>query len=64
MDCGEEVSGGLVVARCDGAELLEFAEEVFDEMARLIHLLVEGAWAFAVALGRDHRDFARGAAPR
>jgi NAD(P)-dependent dehydrogenase (short-subunit alcohol dehydrogenase family) len=31
---------GLVVARCDTAELLEFAEEVFDEMAPSIHMEV------------------------
>ena len=55
MDGGEEVSGGLVVARGDGAELLELAEEVFDEMARLVHLFVERAGDFAVAPGRDDR---------
>ncbi len=59
MDCGEEISGGFVVARCDGAKLLELAEEIFDEMPRLVHLFVEGARDFAVALGGDHRRFAR-----
>ena len=58
MDCGEEISGGLVVARCNGAKLLELAEEVFDEMARLVHLLIEDARGLAVALGGDDRDFA------
>src|SRR5260370_12611189 len=58
MDCGEEISGGFVVARCDGAKLLELAEEIFDEMPRLVHLFVEGARDFAVALGGDHRRFA------
>ena len=57
MDCGEEVSGGFVVARCDGAELLELAVEVFDEMARLVHLSVKGALDFTVAPGRDNRRF-------
>ena len=40
VDGGKEVSGGFVVARCDCAELLEFAEEVLDEMARLVEFLV------------------------
>jgi hypothetical protein len=33
MNAGEEVSGGLVAAGRDGAELLELAEEVLNEMA-------------------------------
>jgi hypothetical protein len=44
VDCGEE---------CDGAILLEFAEEVFDEVARLVRLFVVVALDLAVALGRD-----------
>ena len=60
MDCGEEISGGFVVARSDGAELLELAEEIFDEMARLVHLFVEETREFAVALGRDDWRLARG----
>ena len=55
MDGGEEISGGFVVARSDGAELLELAEEILDEMARLVHLFVEETREFAVALGRDDR---------
>ena len=39
MDCGEEVFGGFVITGCDGAELFEFAEEVFDEMVRLVGFL-------------------------
>jgi len=39
------------VARCNGAILLEPAEEILDEMARLVGLLVEFALDFAVALG-------------
>jgi len=34
--------------------LLELAEEILDEMARLVSLLVELALDLAVALGRDH----------
>lgn len=55
MDCSEEVSGGFVITGCDGTELFEFAEEVFDEMARLVGLFVVMALDFAVALWRDHR---------
>jgi len=36
--------------------LLEFAEEIFDEMARLVHLPVKGALDFATTLGRDHQQ--------
>jgi len=54
VNCGEEISGGFVVARCDGAILLEFAEEVLDQMARLVGVLIEIALDLAVALGRDH----------
>ena len=60
MDAGEEVAGELVVARGDGAELLELAEEVLDQMARLVELLVVRPRRGAVALGRDHRELAGG----
>jgi hypothetical protein len=58
MDCGEEIGSGLVVARCDGAELLEATVEVFDEMARLVDLLVERARVLAVAFWRDDAGLA------
>ena len=54
MDSSKEVSRGFVVARGDGAILLEPAEEILDEMARLVSLLVELALDLAIALGRDH----------
>jgi hypothetical protein len=54
VDCSKEVSRGFVVARGDGAILLEPAEEILDEMARLVSFLVELAPDLAVALGRDH----------
>jgi hypothetical protein len=40
VDCGEEISGGFVVASGDGAVLLELAEEIFDEVARLVGFFV------------------------
>ena len=56
MDGGEEVPGELVVARGDGAELLELTEEVLDQMACLVEFFVVRARCRAIALGRDHRD--------
>ena len=60
MDGGEEVSSELVIAGGDGAVLLELAEEVFDQMARLVEFLVVRPGRRAIALGRDHRDFVGG----
>jgi hypothetical protein len=54
MDCGEEISGGFVVARGDGAVLLELAEEVLDEVACLVGFFIVVALDFAIAPGRDH----------
>ena len=39
-------------------KLLEPAVEVFNEMAGLVHLVVEGARGFAVALWRNDEGFA------
>ena len=57
MDRSQEVRGGFVVACGDGAILLEFAEEVLDEVAGLVDLPVVSALGFAIAFGRDHRGF-------
>lgn len=59
-DGGEEVSGELVVACGDGAEVLELVEEAFDEVALAIERGVDGALNLAVALGRDVRGGAVG----
>jgi hypothetical protein len=61
MDCGEEISGGFVVACRDSAELLEIAEEVLDEMTRLESGLVIGPLVLAIAPGWDHGSFSRSA---
>ena len=55
LDSSEEVSGGFVIAGRNGAVLFEFAEEVLDEMARLVGLFVVMALDFTVPLWRDHR---------
>ena len=51
MDGGEEDLRGFVVPRCDCAELPELAEEVLDQMARLVEFLVVVALHRPVALG-------------
>jgi len=60
MDCGQEISRGFVVTRGDRAELLEFAEEIPDQMPRLIKLLVIRARLLAVAFGWNNRFFSCG----
>lgn len=45
MDGGEKVARGLVVAAGNGAELLEFGEEVLDQVARLVEVAVVTLWA-------------------
>ena len=44
----EEVSGGFVIACSNSAELLEFEEEVFDQMPGLIEFFVVLTWLFPV----------------
>ena len=51
---GEKVSAGFVVARGDGAKLLELGEEILDQMARLVEVTVIVAADLAVGLGWDH----------
>jgi hypothetical protein len=57
--CGCEVNGSEEVARCfvvsggDGAELLEFGEEVFDEVACFVEFLVVLSLHISICLGRD-----------
>ena len=53
MNCGEEVSCGFVVAGCDGPELFEFGEEVFDQVARLVEVFVEIPGRLAVGFRWD-----------
>ena len=53
MDGAEEVTGGFVVACGDGSELLEFAEEVFDEVARLVDMAIIIAAAHPIFTGWD-----------
>jgi len=54
VDGSEEISCGFVVAGGDGAELFEFAEEVFDQVARLVEVPVALARRGSVLPGWDH----------
>src|SRR5450432_4374535 len=57
LKCREKVPGGLVIARRDGAELLDPAEEVFDQMACLVQRLVICSLGLAIAFRRDNSGF-------
>jgi len=58
MNHRREARVGFVVAGSDAAEFLDFAEEVLDQMAPLVHLEVAGNVGGPVALWRDHRHSA------
>ena len=58
VDGGEEISGGFVIACGDGSELFELAEEILDQVARLVELAVKRAGGGAVSPERDDGGFA------
>jgi hypothetical protein len=53
VDGGKEVSCCFVVASGDGAEELEFGEEVLDEVPRFVEFLVILSLYFSICFGRD-----------
>lgn len=53
VDCGFEAAISLVVAGGDTSELLEIAEEVFDEMAPSVHGEVAGDFGGAICFWWD-----------
>ena len=59
VDGAEKVARGFVVASCEGAILLELGEEIFNQMPRLIEVLVVAAGSLAVSLGRDDQLLSR-----
>ena len=63
IDGGEEVAGGFVVARGDGAVLFQTTKEVLDQVASLIKCFVVVLLLFAVFLRRND-DFLSGFAQR
>jgi len=58
VDGGKEIPGGFVVARCDCPELLEFAEEILDQVALFVGFSIEFARHQAVWSRRDDGGFA------
>ena len=58
MDGGKEISGGFVIAGCDRPELLEFAEEILDQVALFVEFSIEFARRQAVWSRRDDGGFA------
>lgn len=60
MDCGEKISRGFIVARGDGTILFELAEEILDEMSRLVGVPIEIPLGFAVAFGRNDERLSAG----
>ena len=57
MERGQEVPGGLIVTRGDGAELLDPTEEVLDQMTSFIQHFVIGSGVCSVLFWRDHGGF-------
>src|SRR3954449_13064737 len=55
MDGGGVAGVGFVIASGDGPELFQLGEDVLDEVAPAVHLVVEADGSLAVGLGRDHR---------
>src|SRR3546814_3813089 len=56
MKRGGVAGVGLVVARGDAAELLDLLEEVLDQMAPFVHLLIVGDGAGAAGVREDHGE--------
>ena len=54
MDHRREARVGFVVPGGDAAEFLDLTEEVFDQMAPLVHFEVAGDHGDPVGFGRDH----------
>jgi hypothetical protein len=59
VDCREEVPVCFVVARCNGSVLLESGEEVFDQMARFVYILIVFTLDFAIGFRRNDGSFSR-----
>lgn len=58
MDGSEEIASGLVIAGCNGSELLELAEEVLNEVSCLVQVLVVKPLVSTMAFRRYDRGFA------
>ena len=60
MDCSEERCGAFIVSGCNGAELLEFFEEIFNQMARFIELFIVIPLIFTIRFRGDNGLYIRG----
>ena len=58
MDCREEIARRLIISRGDGAKLLEFAEEVFNQMASLVEVFIILTLIFSIAIRWNDRSLA------
>lgn len=56
MHAGEKISGELVVACCDGPEVLEFIKEALNEVALAIESEVARQRNCAAGMGRNDRS--------
>lgn len=54
MDATEEGAGAFIVSGCNGAVLLEFLKEIFDQMPPFVHLCVVFALGDPVGFGRNN----------
>ena len=55
VDGSKKADGAFVVAGGESTILLEFGAEVFNQMARLIEVLIIGAWLQPIGFrGNDH----------
>jgi len=59
VDGGEEVAGSFIVTRGNSPELLEFCEEVLDQVTRFIKVAVVVALNKTVLPGGDNYRFPR-----
>ena len=60
VDSREKVVRGLIITCGDRAKLLEFREEVLDQMPRRVHVAIEFPGLLAICLRRDYRGLSRG----
>ncbi|MDB5769836.1 MAG: hypothetical protein JWM42_210 [Burkholderia sp.] len=58
MDGSEKITSGLVIAGCNGSELLELTEEILDQMPCAVQVFVIEPLVRAMAFRRDDRGLA------
>ena len=58
MDGSKKITSGLVIAGCDGSELLELAKEILDQVSCLVQVFVIDPLVRTMAFRRDDRGLA------